>query len=118
MSNGPIFNGEDLILTLKNVANIKIFVELLRVKQEYVFITLFYDSFEGKCRQWIENLSIRYIKSFVDLWHIFLETWMEKEEFEIEVAFIQGFREWEDLYIDDEVDEKFSSPLSSYLKSC
>ena len=44
---------------------------------------------------------------------------MEKEEeFKIEVPSIQGFREWEDMCTDDEVDEKFASSLSSYLKSC
>lgn len=49
---------------------------------------------------------------------MFLETWMEKEEFEIEATSIRGFREWEDMCIDDDVDEKLSSSLSSYLKSC
>ena len=43
---------------------------------------------------------------------------MEKdEEFKIEVPSIQGFREWEDMCTDDEVDEKFASSLSSYLKN-
>jgi len=44
---------------------------------------------------------------------------MEKEEeFKIEAASIQGFREWEDMCMDDEVDKNFSSSLSSYLKFC
>ena len=66
LSNGPKFNGEYLALTLEHVANFKTFVESLRVKKEDVFIRLFYDSFEGKCRQWIENLSVRSIKSFLE----------------------------------------------------
>ena len=70
----------------------------------------------------VENglkVPIRSIKSFADFWHIFLETWMEKEEeFKIEVPSFQGFREWEDMCTNDEVDENFASSLSSYLKSC
>ena len=94
-------------------------MDILRVKKEDVFIRLFFDSFQGKCRKWIEGFPIRSINSFVDFWHIFLETWMEKEEeFKIEVPSIQGFREWEDMHMDDEVDENFASSLSSYLKSC
>ena len=57
--------------------------------------------------------------SHLQIFGIFLETWMEKEEeFEIEAASIQGFREWEDMCTNDEVDENFASSLSSYLKSC
>jgi len=94
-------------------------VKILGVKKEDVFIRLFFDPFQGKCRRWIEGFPIRSIKSFVDFWHIFLETWMEKdEEFKIEVPSIQGFREWEDMCTSDEVDENFASSLSSYLKSC
>jgi len=119
LSNGPKFNGEDLTLPLEHIENFKTFVEILRVKKEDVFIRLFFDSFQGKCRKWIEGFPIRSIKFFVDFWHIFLETWMEKEEeFKIEVPSIQGSREWEDMCMDDEVGENFSSSLSSYLKSC
>ena len=42
---------------------------------------------------------------------------MEKIEFRAESLSIQNFREWNDMYTDEEIDEKFSSLLSSYLKS-
>jgi hypothetical protein len=42
----------------------------------------------------------------------------ENIEFVAAPVSIQGFREWNDMYIDDEVDENFSSFLSSYLNSC
>lgn len=43
---------------------------------------------------------------------------MEKEEeFKIEAASIQGFKEWEDMCKDDEVDENFASYISYYLNS-
>lgn len=80
LSNGPKFNGEYLTLTLEHIENFKTFVDILRVKKEDVFIRLFFDSFQGKCRKWIEGFPIRSIKSFEYFWHIFLETWMEKEE--------------------------------------
>ena len=119
LSNGPKFNGEDLALTFEHIENFKTFVEILRVKNEDVFIRLFFDLFQGKCRKWIEGFPIRSIKSFAYFLHIFLETWMEKEEeFKIEVPSIQGFREWEDMCTNNDVDENFTSSLSSYLKSC
>ena len=80
LSSVPKFNGEALTLTLEQIENFKIFVKILRVKKEDVAIRLFFDSFQGKCRRWIEGFSIRSIKSFADFWHIFLETWMEKED--------------------------------------
>lgn len=43
---------------------------------------------------------------------------MEKIEFVAEPIPIQGNKEWNDMYTDDEVDENFSSFFSSYLKSC
>jgi hypothetical protein len=47
-----------------------------------------------------------------------METWMEKLEFVATHVSIQGFKEWNDMYTNDEVDENFSSFFSSYLKSC
>ena len=41
LRNGPKFNGEDLSLTLKHIYNFREFIELLRVKHEDVFTTLF-----------------------------------------------------------------------------
>ena len=80
MSNGNKLNGEDLNLTFEHIENFKTFVKIIRVKKKDVFIKLFFDSFEGKCRRWIKGFPIRSIKSFVDFWRIFLKTWMEKEE--------------------------------------
>ena len=42
---------------------------------------------------------------------------MEKTEFRAESLFIQNFRELNNMGTDEEVDENFSSLLSSYLKS-
>lgn len=93
-------------------------MDILRVKKEDVFIRFFFHSFQGKCKKWIEGIPIKSIKCFADFWYIFLETWMEKEkEFKIEAPSIQGFREWQDMCTDDEVDENFASSFSSYLKS-
>jgi hypothetical protein len=83
-----------------------------------MYSLIFYDSFQGKCRSWVEGLPAKSIRSFSTFWLIFLETWMEKTEFVAAPISIQGFREWNDMYTDDEVDEIFSSFLSSYLKSC
>ena len=66
LSNGPKFNGEDLTLTLEHIENCKTYVDILRVKKEDVFIRLFFDSFQGKCRKWIEGFLIRSIKSFAN----------------------------------------------------
>jgi hypothetical protein len=62
--NGPKFNGEDLSLTLKHILNFCDFTELLRDKHEDIFLTLFYDSFQGKCRRWDEGLRAKSVRSF------------------------------------------------------
>ena len=43
LRNGPKFNGEDLSLTLKHISFFCDFTELLRIKNEDVFLRLFYD---------------------------------------------------------------------------
>ena len=43
---------------------------------------------------------------------------MEKTKFAVAPISIQGFKEWNDMYTDEEIDENFSACLSSYLKSC
>ena len=48
--NGPKFNGEDLSLNLKHISNFCDFNDVLKVKHEDLFIRVFYDSFQGKCR--------------------------------------------------------------------
>jgi hypothetical protein len=68
LRNGPKFSGEDF----------HDFTDLLIIKNEDVFIRLFYDSFQGKCRSWDKVFSSRSIKSFSSFWLIFMETWMEK----------------------------------------
>lgn len=79
-------------LTLKHISNFHGFTNLLRMKHEDVFIKLFYDSFQGKCRSWPESLPAKSIRSFSALWLIFLETWMEKIEYVRDFVSIQGFR--------------------------
>ena len=64
LRNGPKFNGEDLSLTLKHISDFFDFIKLLRVKHEDVCIMLFYDSFQGKCKRWIESFPAKSIKSF------------------------------------------------------
>jgi hypothetical protein len=78
LRNGPKFSGEDLSLALKHISNFCDFTDLLRIKNEDVFLRLFYDSFQGKCRSWAEGFPARSIRSFTFFWIIFLETWMEK----------------------------------------
>jgi hypothetical protein len=107
-----------LSLALKHISYFCDFTDLLRIKNEDVFLRFFYDSFQGKCRSWDEGFPARSIRSFSSFWLIFLETWMEKTEFVATHVSIQGFKEWNDMYTNDEVDENFSSFLSSYLKSC
>ena len=104
-------------LAVKYISNFRQFTELLRVKHEDVFIRLFYDSLQGKCKSWVEYLSVGSIRSLTDFWIVFLKTWMEKIEFRAESLSIQNFREWNDMYTDEEIDENFSSLLSSYLMS-
>ena len=58
LRNGPKFNGEYLSLAVKHIYNFHEFTELPRVKHEDVFIRLFYDSLQGKCKSWVEDLSI------------------------------------------------------------
>ena len=66
LRNGPKFNGEDLSLTVKHISNFREFTELLKVKHEDVFIRLFYDSLKGKCKSWVEDLSVGSIRSLTD----------------------------------------------------
>ena len=42
---------------------------------------------------------------------------MEKTEFRADSLSIKNFKEWSDMSIDEEIDENFSSILSSYLNS-
>jgi hypothetical protein len=91
LRNGPKFNGEDLSLNLKHISNLCDFIELLRVRHEDVFLRLFYDSFQGKCRSWVEGLPAKSIGSFSIFWVIFLETWMDKTEFATPPCFYSRF---------------------------
>ena len=61
LRSGPKFKGEDLSLTLKYISNFRDFTNLLRVRHEDIFIILFCDSFQGKCKQWIESFPVRSI---------------------------------------------------------
>ena len=117
LRNGPKFNGEYLSLTLKYISDFHDFTECLKVIHEDIFIILFYDSFQGKCKQWIESFPIRSVKSFADFWLIFLETWMERIDLVPDYPSIQGFKQWNDNHTNEDVDENFSLSLSSYLKS-
>ena len=117
LRNGPKFRGDDWSLTLEHISNFCCFIDLIRIKHEDVFIILFYDSFQGKCRSWAESLLAKSIRSFSSLLLIFLETWMEKGEYVTKFVSIQGVRKWNKMYTDDEVDEIFSSFFFSYLKS-
>ena len=78
LGNGLKFNGEDLSLNLKYISDFRDFTEFLRVKHEDIFIILFYDSFQGKCRQWFESLHVRSIKSFIDFWIYFWKNGWKK----------------------------------------
>jgi hypothetical protein len=118
LRNGPKFSGDDLSLTLKHISNFCDFTELLRVKHEDVFLRLFYDSFQGKCKGWAEGFPARSIRTITTFWVVFLETWMEKEELVADSLSIQGFKEWNDTYTDEEVEENFPAFFSSYSKSC
>ena len=115
LRNGPKFNGEDLSLTLKHISDFCDFTELLRVKHEDVCIMLFYDSFQGKCKQWIESFPTKSIKSFEDFWLMFLEEWMDRSDAVANSPSIQGFKQWNDHHINEEIVENFSLSLSSYL---
>ena len=109
MRNGPKFNGEDLHLAVNHISNFRDFVELLRIKHEDVFIRLFYDSLQGKCKSWVENLAVGSIRSLPGFWLIFLKTWMEKTKFRADSLSIKNFRKWNDMSTDEEIDENFSS---------
>ena len=78
---------------------------------------LFYDSFQGKCKQWIESFPVRSIKSFANFWLIFLEEWIEKTDLVANFPSIQRVKEWNYDLINEEVDENVFVSLSSYLKS-
>ena len=117
LRNGPKFNGEDVSLVVKHISNFHEFTELLRVKHQDVFIRLFYDSLQGKCKSWVEDLSVGSIRSLTDFWIVFLKTWMENTEFREDSLSIKNFEEWNDMSTHEEIDEIFSSLLFSYLKS-
>ena len=111
LRNGPKFNGDDLSLTWKHLSNFCDFNELLRVKHEDVFLRLFYDSFQGKCKFWAEGLSVRSIRSIKYFWIVFLETWMEKPELVANPISVEGFKEYFDMFDDDQIEEAFSKIL-------
>ena len=117
LRNGPKFNGEDLSLTLKHISDFFDFIELLRVKHEDVCIMLFYDSFQGKCKRWIESFPAKSIKSFEDFWYMFVEEWIDRSDVVANSPSVQGFKQWNDHHTNDEIDEIFSLFLSSYLKT-
>jgi hypothetical protein len=116
--NGPKFNREDLGLTLEHISNFRDFTELLRVKHEDVFIGLFYDSLQGKCRSWADSLPPKSIRSISGFCVVFLETWMEKPELVADHVFVEGFKEYFDMFDDDQIEESFSKKFPMYLKSC
>jgi hypothetical protein len=118
LRNGPKFNGDDLSLTWKHLSNFHDFTELLRVKHEDVFLRLFHDSFQGKCKSWVEGFPAGSIRTITTFWIVFLETWMEGTKFVADSPSIQSFMEWNDMCIEYGGDENFSACLSSYLKSC
>ena len=93
-----------MTVAVKHISNFCEFIELLRVKHEDVFIRLFYDSLQGKCKSWVEDLSVGSIRSLTDFWIIFLKTWMEKTEFRADSLSIKNFKEWRDMSIDEEID--------------
>jgi hypothetical protein len=67
LRNGPKFNGDDLSLTWKHLSFFCDFTKLFRFKHEDVFLRLFHDLFQGKCKSWAGGLpvgSIRTITSF------------------------------------------------------
>ena len=117
LRNGPKFNGEDLSLTLKHITDFCHFTELLRVKHEDVCIMLFYDSFQGKCKQWVESFPAKSIKSFEDLCLMFLEEWIDRSDAVANSPSIQGFKQWNNDHSNGETNENFSLSLYSYLKS-
>ena len=117
LRNGPKFNGEDLSLTLKHISDFCDFTELLRVKHEDVCIMLCYDSFQGKCKQWIESFPAKSIKSFEDFWLMFLEEWIDRSDVMENSPSIQDFKQWNNDHSNGETNENFSLSLSSYLKS-
>jgi len=117
LRNGPKFNEEDLSLTLKHITDFCEFSELLRVKHEDVCIMLFYDSLQGKCKQWIESFLAKTIKAFQDLWLMSLEEWIDRSEVVADSPSVEGFKQWNNDHRKEETNEYFSLSLSSYLKS-
>ena len=104
-------------LTLKHILDFCDFTELLRIKHEDVCIMLFYDSFQGKCKQWIESFPAKSIKSFEDFWLMFVDEWIDRSEELANCPSVQGFKQWNDDHINEEIGQNFSLSLSSYLKS-
>jgi hypothetical protein len=97
-------------LTLEHISNFRDFIELLRVKHEDVFIGLF--------RSWDDSLPPKSIRSISGFWFVFLETWMGKIELVADLVFVEGFKEYFDMFDDDQIEEAFSNFLPMYLKSC
>ena len=104
-------------LTLNHISDFCEFLELLRVKHVDVCIRLFYDSLQGKCKQWVECLPAKSIKSFQDLWLMFLEEWIDRSELVADSLSVEGFKQWNNDHSREETNESFSLSLSSYLKS-
>ena len=48
---------------------------------------------------------------------MFLEEWIDRSELVANSPSVQGFKQWNDDHINEEIDEKFLLSLSSYLKS-
>jgi len=62
LRNGPKFNGKDLSLVLKHISYFLDFTDILRIKNEDVFLRFFCDLFQGKCRSWDEGFLARSIR--------------------------------------------------------
>ena len=104
-------------LTLKHISDFCEFSQILRVEHEDVCIMLFYDSLQGKCKQWVESFPVKSIKSFQDFWLMFLEEWIDRSEEVANSPSVEGFKQWNNDHSKEETNESFSLSLSSYLKS-
>ena len=78
---------------------------------------LFYDSLQGKCKRWIESFPAKFIKSFQDLWLMFLEEWIDRSELVADSPSVEDFKKWNNDYSKEGTNEYFSLSLSSYIKS-
>jgi hypothetical protein len=79
---------------------------------------LFYDLLQGKCRSWADSLPPKSIRSILGFWVVFLETWMEKPKLVPYHVYVKGFKEYFDMFDDDQIEEAFSNFVPMYLKSC